>query len=446
MVRSDTRFDREVRHLRARQIRRILRRSWSSVPGARRSMEILGLCFRRNDERTRSRLLGSPLLAGWIRDVLFWLAVRDLAEALRSRPRDAGLEPALFDEISRTEYLVELVPSGRLDPGFGARVRRRALRVLWERVTDLPRILLPYLPTSSGSLEIPLFFRELPEEGCPGNRIRLGEAPVWIAWKDGPPPMALKAAVVGHSLVIAAPVQVEPHETIPGTGILLARRLVSGPRSMRVGGPVRGLARRMQRALGLVKGAWPRAAREIGERTWLVVPLVEAGTVSYSHLARPGISYINVFRGSLLHLADDLLHETAHHRLHARQETDPLVRDDGEPLYFSPWRRTSRPLIGILHGTFTFLYRAELFLRMSRVASRPGGDVGLKPASRHRPWLEREARRELLNCGSALVVLEQARGERRLTPAGSALVGRMRRRLTLLSRDRLSPASRSGIL
>ena len=250
--------------------------------------------------------------------------------------------------------------------------------------------------------------------------------------------MALRTDLVGGSLVISAPVDVRLHETVPGTHILLAQRLVAAPRSLRVGGPVPGLGRRLARALAVVDRAWPRAGEEIRERTWMVVPLVEPGTVSYSHLSRPGISYINVFRGSLLHLCDDLLHETAHHRLHARQEVERFLRDDGDALYYSPWRRTLRPLNGILHGTYTFLYRAELFLRILRKRQAVAG--------KQRRRLLREAGRELANCSTALTDLARADREGLLTPEGGTLVRGMRRRHALLRKGRLSAPGLFSIL
>jgi len=441
-----TSVDRRIRDLRRKQVERILRRPWVNIPGARRSVELLRNCLRGGNKERRKRLLDSPLLAGWIQDILFWASVRDLAEEALWGRRALRTENLLFDRIARTEHLLELVPRGRLDPDFAARTRKRALRILWERMTDLPRILLPHLPPLLDPQEIPLFFREIPDEGCPRDRIRLGESPVWVVWEKGSPPMALRSDLLAGSLVMSGPVGVYPHETIPGTRILVTHRVVASPHMLRVGSPVPGLARRLGRALGVVEEAWPRAGREIRERTWMVVPLSEPGTVSYSHQARPGISYINVFRGSLLDLADDLLHEAAHHRLHARQEVQSLVRGDPDQVYFSPWRRTFRPLNGILHGVFTFLYRAELFRRILCTRRGGHGPGGITLAPRQRRWLEAEAKRELANCEAALTDLRTAEKEELLTRAGAAVVRRMRRRSRILAREPLLLKALSSIL
>jgi len=409
-------------------------------------LDLLRACLKRNDEEGRRRLFASPAVGGWIRDVILWSSARDLADAILTKRSTPETRDALFERIAGTEYLVELVPSGRLDPGFASRVRRRALRSLWERMTDLPRILLPHLSPSPEPLEIPLFFREVPEEGCPPDRVRLGESPVWIVWKGGSPPMALKTHLVNGSLVISASVDVRPHEMIPGTGILVSHRLVSHPRYLKVGPPVPGLAARLARALALVERAWPRGGKEIRARTWMVVPLSERGTVSYSQMDRPGISYINVFRGSFLKLSDDLLHETAHHRLHALQEVEPLLHDGGDSVYFSPWRMTFRPLNGILHGAFTFLYRSELFRRILRLSPRSRAAAGCALDHRLRRWMTEEAARELARCRASLADLDRAESEGLLTHAGSEMLTRLHRRHRLLAAKRLSLETLSGIL
>jgi len=439
-----TAFDRRLPDLRRRQIRRIAATPWQGVPEAGPALGLLRECLGKNDRPLRRRLLRSPLLGGWIHDVLFWAEARRLAEALRGGRGTSRIETSLFDRIARTEFLTEIVPSGRLDPGFASRARARALRCLRERMGDLPRILVPYLPARGGGRHVRLFFRTIPDEGCPAGRIRLGESPITLVWRRGGPPESLRVRREGRVLFIPSPAEVVLQETIPGTSILLSHRLVSGADSMRVGSPVPGLGRRLARALAAVDAAWPEAGLEIRRRTWMLVPLLEPGTVSYSQMARPGISYINVFRGSLLDLADDLLHETAHHRLHAWQEVEDFIHDPEETRYYSPWRRSLRPLHGILHGTFTFLFRAELFLRILRSSGEGGRSGGPSAAGRRR--LAAEVDRETANCSSSLEDLREAAGRGLLTAAGKRLVARMRRRLRALKKGRLPGRGLSGIL
>lgn len=436
MTPSFSDFDQELRSLRRRQLRRILRQSWRDLPGADGLLLILRESLSAAPTAARRCLLDSPLLGGWIQDVLFWRETMDRSRRLLTGTGSSSRKVGLFDLMARTEFLAETVPAGRLDPGFARRVRARAVRMLTERLEDLPRILWPHIRLPDG-FRIPFRFDENTDEGCPAGRIRLGITPGVLLRRVARSTRRLTARIEGRSLVLSGPVEPLIHETIPGTSILLTHRLVSTSDALRVGKRVPGVGRRLARALALVERAWPAAGEEIRRRTWMVVPLVEPGTVSYSHLARPGISYISVFRGTLVDLADDLLHETAHHRLHARQELACFARDDGEPRYFSPWRQSTRPLNGILHGTYTFLFRAELFLRLA-------GAAGVLSPSR-RKWVRAEARREIENCACSLKDLAGARRQGLLTPAGRILTGEMARRLARLRKGRLSEGGNFSI-
>ena len=201
-------------------------------------------------------------------------------------------------------------------------------------------------------------------------------------------------------------------------------------RCLRVTREARGLTRLLARALRIVLVAWPEAHREIERRTFMVVPIREPGTVSYSMAARPGISFINVFGKSRLDLADDLLHETAHHRLHDLQETADLLRPGPETLevqaFDSPWRGARRPLHGLLHGAYTFLYRAELFRRVLRVAREHPRTLASELGSASRAFVRKELRREKRMIASALRDLQAAARSGLLAPAGRQLLKTMR--------------------
>ena len=421
--------------LRKAQVRRVLVQSWQAIPASRAPLALLRASLATGTPAARRCLLASPLLGGWLQDVLFWREALGRAFRLLARSASKSDRNRLFDLMSRTEYLAETVPTGRLEADFPRRVRHRAMAVLRSRLADIPRILWPHLPAGDRvGIELPL--RENLDEGCPEGRARLGMTPAMLVRKrrsDRP----LHCRIEGGALVIPGRTELRLHETIPGTSMLLAHRLVSRGHSLSVGTRVPGLGKGVARALSLVGRAWPEGGEEILRRTWLLVPLVEPGTVSYSHLARPGISYINVFRGTLLDLSDDLLHETAHHRLHAWQEVAAFARDDAEQRYSSPWRQGLRPLNGILHGTYTFLDRTELLLRASRA------NLPISPARRNR--LRAEAGRELGRCSRSLLDLAAARQEGFLTPAGRSLLRAMERHRDSLRAGRLSERAHFSI-
>src|SRR5262245_16969878 len=276
---------RRARH--GRQAAAILRRGWRDLPGARRRLSLLRDALR--DPGARRCLLDSPLLGGWLQDILFGRTALDPVTRLRPGvPADAA---GLFAQVAKTEFLLETVPAGSLDAGFPARVRHRAFRVLGDRLEDLPRILWPHLPARrSAAFSFPA--RENPDEGTPRGAVRLGlTAALLRSPASGRP---IPARLRRGSLILPRSARLALHDTVPGSSILLAHRLVSTDRSLRVGSRVPGLGARLARALALLRRAWPEAEAEIRRRTWLIVPLVEPGTVSYSHLARPGISYLNV--------------------------------------------------------------------------------------------------------------------------------------------------------
>jgi HEXXH motif-containing protein len=196
---------------------------------------------------------------------------------------------------------------------------------------------------------------------------------------------------------------------------------------------------RLGKALAIVETAWPEAAEEIRIRTRLVLPLDEPGVVSFSLPSRPGVSFINLRGTSLVDLADDLLHETAHHRLHAIEDARPLFRPwretrsvetlgrDEEPRFWSPWRSAQRPARGLFHACYTFSFRAELFERIIRAARASRGRVGrLRVTATIAKHLASEARKERRLVLRSLRDLERAEDMGLLTKGGRRLLHLMR--------------------
>jgi HEXXH motif-containing protein len=457
----------------------------------------------------RRRLLCGPDLRGFLSEAATWIQACRLAARVPAGRRGTAIRARLFDMASRTEHLVTLAPAGSIDRGFPARVRRFARRRLRHALDELSafaagvRIAWP----CRASLRLTLAFREDPEQGRPADRIDLGTVagpagplglvaarPAAGRGRDGaarPGGARLAAELRGATLLVRGvaggrpavavfpaagsplrhaggrsgpgrvPDRAAPgpgggppwllvrRPTIPGTPILLAPLVTSRPRRLAVGRDRPEIGRRLAAALRLVQIAWPEAHRAILARTAMVVPVREPGTVSWSLAARPGISYINPFGKTIVDLADDLLHETAHHALHDLQEVERLLRggpDAAEAQAFdSPWRRAKRPLHGILHGCYTFLHRAALFdrvLRCDRARARL-----LRPllGRRGAAWIRRERRLELARVGAALGDLERAAHAGLLTPRGARLLRRLRRWWRALKSPRRFPgAGRAG--
>jgi hypothetical protein len=457
----------------------------------------------------RRRFLHGPDVRGFLAEAEIWTRVWRLASKTAGGFGDRRALVELFERVSRTEHLGALVPFGRIDRWFPARSARFSILRLRESLAEIAAFLLGLRLAfpGPGRLGVTLEFRENQDLGRPRDRIDLGAVagpagplavvpagPRAARWTD--PPRRVGAILVGRTLGLKSagrretilPAAGSPlrhpddpsprrrmpsagsltgrsgpadsfrlvrRDTIPGTPILLGNIVDRRPRSPVVRRGAGGLGRRLARALRIVQIAWPQGHRAILARTWMVVPIREEGTVSYSLPSRPGVSYINDSGKPPLDLADDLLHETAHHRLHDLQEIVDLLRPgaatEEAQAFDSPWRGSKRPLHGLLHGTYTFLFRAELLQRVHRLAlSRP---KLLAPylQRRNAAWIRRELRREISMLSAALRDLERAARDGLLTPAGERLVrsirlehARLRRPLRTSGRSTVSPRGRAA--
>lgn len=133
---------------------------------------------------------------------------------------------------------------------------------------------------------------------------------------------------------------------------------------------------RIKRAWGVVQEAWPEGHEVLALLTTRIVPLKAKGVVSFSYRHRPGLSFINCFDRDNLDLIDDVIHENSHHHLNLLLRKQILYHGDrNQQIFYSPWRRSLRPLRGILHAAFTFTMGALLFERLSMWATGCGGSA-----------------------------------------------------------------------
>jgi HEXXH motif-containing protein len=138
---------------------------------------------------------------------------------------------------------------------------------------------------------------------------------------------------------------------------------------------------RINRAWTIIQEAWPEGHEVLALLTARVIPLKAKGVVSFSYRHRPGLSFINCFDRDNLDLIDDLIHENSHHHLNLLLRKQILYHGDrNQQIFYSPWRRSLRPLRGILHAAFTFTMGAMLFERLSTWASGMNGSTRWKRA------------------------------------------------------------------
>lgn len=149
-------------------------------------------------------------------------------------------------------------------------------------------------------------------------------------------------------------------------------------------------ADRIARAWQTIQLAWPDGHEVLDLLTSRVIPLRAKGVVSFSYRHRPGLSFINCFDRDNLDLIDDLIHENSHHHLNLLLRKYVMYRGDHhQQIFYSPWRRSLRPLRGILHATFTFTMGAILFGRLSSWALGRGGIERWKKAGLSQRDLQR---------------------------------------------------------
>jgi hypothetical protein len=125
-------------------------------------------------------------------------------------------------------------------------------------------------------------------------------------------------------------------------------------------------SQRIEVALKVIRKFSPSSWQRFVNFTDVIIPIKQQELVSYSHQDLPGFSMINLFHRDFVDLMDDLLHENGHHHLNYYLNLGKLIDEPTENIYYSPWRRTLRPLRGVFHAYFTFFWAFKLFSDLAR--------------------------------------------------------------------------------
>jgi hypothetical protein len=374
-------------------------------------------------------------VVGWIEelnDLAYFLDVGKQLRRERDRPGfAASFLIACERQFYENSYLDELFPNRRPEPAkLPARVSALCARLARSVVRE-SSVLAPDVAAygRSASTGTPNFERaELPgwtAVGLDGAGVRRGRMvlPEWIkrpgaGWPDG--------LSLGPTLIYRkdkTPVRVVPTPS--------------------------GVAGRIRRALTAIEEAWPEGYRNLTLLTSRIIPLKAAGVVSYSYRHRPGLSFINVFDRDDLDLVDDLIHENSHHHLNLLLRKFRLLKGNHtEEIFYSPWRRSLRPIRGILHATFTFTMGAMLFERLAASQARGGGRGARGKASLTRQHILRARFRcleEVESVRYSLQDLKYAGGRLGwLTDSGRRLVGQLEEAISAV--ERKIARHRKGVL
>jgi HEXXH motif-containing protein len=171
----------------------------------------------------------------------------------------------------------------------------------------------------------------------------------------------------------------------------------------------------MRDALGIIAAHLPDLAREIDLYIRALVPTGYHAETHRSASYRESIGAIYLtLHPNVMTLAEALIHEFSHNKLHALFELDPVIENDSAARFVSPVRPDPRPLRGVLLAVHAFLPVARLYEKMTEARH---------PLSLGHYFPERFAQIRGLNRQGASTVFEHASP----TPVGRALIDEMRR-------------------
>jgi hypothetical protein len=142
----------------------------------------------------------------------------------------------------------------------------------------------------------------------------------------------------------------------------------------------------ISRSLGLIKTYSPDSFELFCQFTKRIIPIKQKEFVSYSLQSLPGHSFINLYHRDELDLLDDLLHENGHHHLNHYLILGNPLREDPDQIYYSPWRRSLRPIRGIYHAHLTFFFALKLYHDLARalIEERLDWPTSLNPGMKNK--------------------------------------------------------------
>jgi len=123
---------------------------------------------------------------------------------------------------------------------------------------------------------------------------------------------------------------------------------------------------KIEKALLIIATYSPLSFQNFITFTEAIIPIKNTEFVSYSHQELPGYSMINLYDRDFVDLMDDLIHENGHHHLNCYLNQKHLFDENPELNYYSPWRRTLRPIRGIFHAYLTFIWAFKLFTDLTQ--------------------------------------------------------------------------------
>lgn len=261
------------------------------------------------------------------------------------------------------------------------------------------------------AVETPLFYKPIPELGDHSGRFylpRQGKS-VALDYKDEfyiHSTKPLKVSTDG-SLVL----QAEFENTLSITnGITFL------PSDAEFSKDALAICEKIKMALSHIEAHSPESFKLFSEFTKYIIPIREKGIVSYSMDNLPGVSCLNLNDRDSIDLIDDLVHESGHHFLNCILGAQELINEDDEKIFFSPWRRSLRPIRGLYHAVFTFYWAMKLFSDLSQ--------SNLKEKVSNEEWQKINSRaiEEAMMISFCGAGIEEAIKRKKITKSGAELI------------------------
>ncbi len=341
-------------------------------------------------------------IVGWIETLNDFVYFLDLLEQIRKEPDPRGFAEQLFAECEQkffeNGYLDDLFPQGRaqakglstrlewlcmklareavqeslfFDPRWAMEWKRRIGFRRWEvsgnldsHVERADRAFTLPVGTAGDHLVAPKSVVKNVGRSAQRPLFDIGGSEIVLKKKDRFPICSQHGATVEWHWPYVGAVTAGCAAGSPSVGPTLRYGTDRQPRDVIATNSRQ--VERIARAWQTIEQAWPEGHALLKLFTSRVIPLKAKGVVSFSYRHRPGISFINCFDRDNLDLIDDLIHENSHHHLNLLLRKHVLYHGDrNQQIFYSPWRRSLRPVRGILHAAFTFTMGALLFERLS---------------------------------------------------------------------------------
>jgi hypothetical protein len=191
------------------------------------------------------------------------------------------------------------------------------------------------------------------------------------------------------------------------------------------------LSDNIKKALAIIKNSSPDCFLTFSNFTNTIVPISDKGIVSYSSQYLPGYSSINCAERDFIDMIDDLVHENGHHYLNHALNLYELINEDDDDVFYSPWRKSLRPIRGLYHAVFTFFFAAKLFSDLS--VSLVSGNQNYSFNKEEKEKIYRRFLEEFYMLKFCEDYIKWAYQQRKITDIGHDLINKIYDELDLLS-------------